>query len=186
MKYLISQILIILTILFCLPSCGLSYLLFDEENGYLTEKKTDPKADLLHALLGISFPIGESFSVVFSSTNFTTPTWGPASYTIGLGQVPSSWTDQNFQFNVFIQVNCNNVVVSQINGVNGTSDSSQLFSPPYPSINVNVDGNTAGASCDSAGYCDIIHRVHNPSPPLLSEGLLLGTIRANFPATCSS
>ncbi|MEI7013238.1 hypothetical protein [Leptospira licerasiae] len=176
-------ILLFLIFVFSLPSCGV-YLLLDDENGYFAEEKKDHFDKM--GLLGLLQANNNSVPIVFSSNEFSTPTWGPASYSISIGSVPSSWPEQNFQFNVFVQVTCNNVVVTSINEIQGTSSAAQTFSSPdYSAIQMQINGNTADADCKSSGYCDITHIVHNPIPQLLSQGQYLGTVRAHFPATCS-
>ncbi|WP_108928000.1 hypothetical protein [Leptospira johnsonii] len=182
-KIRFRSILLFLALIFFVPSCGV-YLLFDEENDYFTEERKN-QSDRL-AIFGLLQSYNSSVPIVFSSTEFTTPTWGPATYSIFVDSIPSYWLEQNFQFNIFIQAVCSNVSVNSVNGVQGSADSSQIFfAPNYSSILIQVDGNTAGMDCKVSGYCDISHSVHNPIPQLLSQGQALGTVRAHFPPTCS-
>ncbi|EMJ97413.1 hypothetical protein LEP1GSC192_3420 [Leptospira sp. B5-022] len=182
-KIRFRSILLFLALIFSLPSCGV-YLLFEEENSYFGKEKKSHSDTL--SILGLLQSNANSVPIVFSSTEFTTSTWGPANYTISVSSIPSAWLEQNFQFHIFIQAVCNNVTVNSVNGVQGSADSSQSFSAPnYTSILIQVDANTAGANCQAFGYCDISHSVHNPAPQLLSQGQFLGSVRAHFPPTCS-
>ncbi|TGK04909.1 hypothetical protein EHO59_08655 [Leptospira semungkisensis] len=171
-----SSLLIFVFIL--TSNCGASYVLFNPDNGLLAEsgnnKKSQEKAPLF-ALLGVLSPIA-SFSPNPVSLPFGS---SGGSYTLDIPNIPNSWTQSEFGFNVFIQAVCNNATITTIDGTDGAATSSPVFQAAgFEPISISFTGGNINSNL--TGSCVFTHAVHNPTGNYLAEGFPLGNLTVVF------
>ncbi|TGK00152.1 hypothetical protein EHQ53_04890 [Leptospira langatensis] len=170
--------LLTLVLLFSV-NCGASYVLFNPDTGLLVgsdnSKKKDQEKAPLFALLGIASSIA-----TFSPNPVVIPFGTSGSfYSLDIPNIPNSWTQSEFGFNIFIQASCNNASITTIDGVDGASTSSPSFqSVGFEPISISFSGGNINSNL--VGSCVFTHAVHNPTANFLPEGFPLGNLTVIF------